>query len=653
MKLAYLPNSIFCTLLICLCFSLAPKAQADNPLSLIHQRLVFKQAYQQASRGQDEFTQHPLQSYVLYPDLRAAYLMHGINHQTPTPELGIQHFLEKYPNLIPSQQIRQAWGNILISDQRWHEYLTLHEQAFTQTPSTQQRCQAALAELNLGQIDSWTTELDELWLTTKSRPARCDPLFKQLKLRGLLNRQRIEQRYELALDANKLSLAAFLAKDLSASKQRQINRWQQARQNPERFLKQALRKKVDREQTRYALNRLASRKFDQAWAYWQQLDGQSRFSATQRHAILKDFALRAARRHREDASDLLQASKHIGEDTDVTVWAIRHAIWQQHWPDVLNTIDQLPTEAQTELGWQYWHARAHQGLGNDDLARTQLQSLASQRDYYGFLAADRLGLPYQMQQQPVAVNPEIQASLLKRESIQRAREWFHVGHPSKARREWNAAFAELSETEKPQAALLAHRWGWDSRAIYSLGKIAQFDDLDVRYPTPFRGLFSQHANQTGLPTSWLYGISRSESLFMPDIKSHAGAIGLMQLMPATAKATAKKMGAPYRSSYDLTQPALNIELGSAYLNQVYRQLGHNPVMATAAYNAGPHRVKQWLPKQAPVAADIWIENIAFNETRKYVRKVLASHVTFAFLMNPAASKANKLIHMMPPIPTTL
>jgi soluble lytic murein transglycosylase len=205
---------------------------------------------------------------------------------------------------------------------------------------------------------------------------------------------------------------------------------------------------------------------------------------------------------------------------------------------------------------------------------------------------------------------------------------FFVGLDGRGRSEWDAAVRGLDRDEKTQAAILAHRWGWHSRAISTVANAGEFDDLSIRYPLPWRSDFEQSAKVAGISHSWAYGIARSESLFMRDVRSSAGAIGVMQLMPATGRQTAREIQFPYAGRTTLTDSSSNIRLGTTYLGKMYERFDENRVLATAAYNAGPHRVKSWLPESGYLDARIWIENIPFRETRKYVRRVLADEAIF-------------------------
>jgi len=232
----------------------------------------------------------------------------------------------------------------------------------------------------------------------------------------------------------------------------------------------------------------------------------------------------------------------------------------------------------------------------------------------------------------------------------RARELFLVGLDGRGRSEWDAAVAGLSAEEKSQAAVLAHRWGWHSRAIATAASVGHYDDLALRYPLPFRQSFEQHATSASIPTTWALGIARSESLFMRDVRSHAGAIGLMQLMPATGRQVARQIKLAYSGLDTLTDPNHNIRLGTTYLGSMAARYDGNHVLATAAYNAGPHRVDRWLPQSGVVDARVWIENIPFNETRKYVRRVMAAETIFHWRLTGEMRRLSDRLPQVEPLP---
>ena len=304
------------------------------------------------------------------------------------------------------------------------------------------------------------------------------------------------------------------------------------------------------------------------------------------------------------------------------------------------------TQERAAEEWRYWRGIALQQLGRTEAADTLLGELASERSFYGFLAADELGIPYSFEHTQVAADDELLADMATRLDLIRARELFLVGLDGRGRSEWQAAVSYFSPAEKLQAAILADRWGWHSRAISTAASVGEYDDLRLRYPLPFRADFEQHASTAQIPATWAYGVARSESLFMRDVRSSAGAIGLMQLMPATGRSVAREINLPYSGWDTLTDPDSNIRLGTTYLAQMAERYAGNRILATAAYNAGPHRVDRWMPAQGSVDARIWVENIPFNETRGYVRRVMAAETIFEWRLT---GKAPRLSESLTPV----
>jgi soluble lytic murein transglycosylase len=245
------------------------------------------------------------------------------------------------------------------------------------------------------------------------------------------------------------------------------------------------------------------------------------------------------------------------------------------------------------------------------------------------MAANQLGVPPSLAHIALQTDQDLTDKMALNPGLQRARELFKLNRPMSARREWNFALKEADPEALRAAARLAQSWEWPSQSIITLAKLRYWNDLELRFPLTHQKTITGQAAGHGLDRAWVFAILRQESAFISDAKSSAGARGLMQLMPKTAKQVAKELKHTPLKLEDLFKPDLNIRLGTGYLNKIYRQLQENPVLATAAYNAGPHRVKSWLPDQ-PQATDIWIETIPFHETREYLKRVLAYTVIYNY-----------------------
>jgi soluble lytic murein transglycosylase len=406
--------------------------------------------------------------------------------------------------------------------------------------------------------------------------------------------------------------------------------WRQAQANPENFLRAEHKHYGDtlNAQLVYATERLTYRDPELANQLWKPLLRTQRFSEKQKLLTAQHIALWTARDNLPGAYARLVALPPAAQSGEVLRWRARVSLRNANWNNLLVDVALMDEAEKATEEWRYWRAVALHRSGQILAAKGELEDLSAERSYYGFLAADELGRDYALEDSRLLVDETTISSIEARPAITRARELFFVGQDGRGRSEWDAVVRYLSDEEKVQAAILADRWGWHSRAIAAAASLGEYDDLELRYPLPYQASFEQSSTRASIAPTWAYGIARSESLFMRDIRSSAGAVGLMQLMPATGRDVAKELRLPYSGLTTLTNPETNIRLGTSYLGKMAQRYDGNQVLATAAYNAGPHRVDRWLPDAENLDARIWIENIPFNETRKYVKRVLSAQAIF-------------------------
>ncbi|MDH5456985.1 MAG: lytic transglycosylase domain-containing protein, partial [Gammaproteobacteria bacterium] len=472
-----------------------------------------------------------------------------------------------------------------------------------------------------------------------------------LRNNALIGPAEYRKRFGLAIDAREFQLARWLAKMIDHAHVDEAALWIQAQADPERFLSEH-KPRVDeptyREQLVYAAERLTYRDPQLAQDLWNKVAKRYRFSAAQEQRTLRHIALWTARDNLPDAYILLTQLPAAAQNDEVLRWRARTSLRDTQWQRLLTDIAAMaPAERESEE-WRYWRAVALQRLGRAADAQLAFATLSQERSYYGFLAADELGQDYALDSSQLAADDAALAAVADKPGIVRARELFFVGLDSRGRSEWDAAVRHLDRAEKLQAAILADRWGWHSRAIATAASLGQYDDLSIRYPLPWQQQFESFSSAANISPTWAYGIARSESLFMRDVRSSAGAVGLMQLMPATGKQVAREIRLPYSGLSTLTDPESNIRLGTSYLGQMAERFGGNPVLATAAYNAGPHRVDRWLPEQGSEDARVWIENIPFNETRTYVKRVLSAQAIFHWRMTGQVRRLSDELPLVKP-----
>jgi soluble lytic murein transglycosylase len=604
---------------------------AESVTVVEQQRAAFRDAFAAAELGNWEpAAEHRalLQNYVLWPDLRAAYLRTAAGS---VDDAEIAVFLKRYGTLKPARELRYRHALRLAAAGRMRGYLQIYERFYQGLGVAGLDCLAVNAEILRGNGERVASRAMDLWLTGYSQADECDPVFDYLRGAGLLDETAYRQRFELALSARQYSLARFLARSIDARAFADADQWLTAQNRSAAFLDSEAEKPesaAHRKRVLFALERIAYTDARLADEYWQAIRDRRAFSPQEDAGLSRHVALWLARQHEPDAGRRLRELPDEIADVEVARWLVRTSLKQRAWDDVIAGIRSIPAEEREGEEWQYWLAIALLQNGDEAGSRTILETLAAGRSYYSFLAADELELPYAFAHAALTPDARVMADLEGREPFIRARELFYVGLESRGRSEWDEAVGLLGSAEKAQAALLAHAWGWHSRAIATVAATGDFDDLELRYPMAYQEEFRTSSQAARVPHSWAYGVARSESLFMPDIRSSAGAVGIMQLMPATGRRTADDLNHPWQGLATLTDPASNIRIGTTYLADMLEKFAYNRVAATAAYNAGPARVEKWLPESGPEDARIWIENIPYNDTRDYVRRVMVSDAIF-------------------------
>jgi soluble lytic murein transglycosylase len=595
-----------------------------------------------------------LADYPLYPYLELAELRRRL---PALPQTEVDRFLERHGSGLPAARLRAAWLPLLASRQRWQEFL----RHYVEDPAnTERRCDHAWALLTTGATAEADRRTAEIWVTPRSLPKTCDRLFQSWSRRGNPAPALAWQRFDAAMSAGQTGLARYVTRFLDAP----------ARADAELFLRVADEPALVQQPARFAaanarharivafgLSRLAARDAQSArlafeqYARAGQIDPAALGDAAPRIANALAVVSPRTAMHWIMGLDARARGDALGED------AVRYALRAEGWDDVLATLDLLPAPLAASERWQYWAARSRDGAtGAGTSAQAIYAQLGATRSYYGFLAADRIGRSYAMQHQPLPVAEALLRAVERDPGIRRAREFQLIGDALESRREWLHTIGLMNQSERLAAARIASRWGWHQLAISTLIAAGEWNALDVRFPTVYAQDFERAARQQRVEQNWLYAIARQESALNATVRSPAGALGLMQVMPATAELTARKAGIPYRGSADLLDPATNVVIGSRYMRMMLDQFQQNRILAAAAYNAGPGRVRQWLQRlPAAVEHDRFVETIPFRETRQYVQNVLSFAVIYAYLEGrqvPVVQPAERLIRNPYPLQAT-
>ena len=562
-----------------------------------------------------------LEPYPLHYYLQSLYLEKYLHTE---PQTVVRTYLNQEQHSIFGKNLLRDWLYHLAREKQWKTFLA----DYRPQHSVALQCYYQIANHQLhGKSQKILTAAKNLWMSKKSRPNQCNPLFELLYDNNIITDKLLWQRISLIMDTKKTRLAAVLAKKLSDERLKTLfEHWQKIRKNPQQQLKKIKRKDevVVRQIIAYGIKRLAKKNLNSALKLWPDLNQRYAFTVKETANIQRSIALQAMEQNHAEAKTWLNLAKVKGRNHDLTLAQIKLAFIQQDWISLLEGIQNLPKKERRQLKWQYWQARGLSQTGNTTVATQLFKKIAKERDYYGFLAADQVNANYQLADKRVAYQKQqLQKLLTEQPVFFRIKEFLAIGMTKIAQREWWHLMKTLPTAERGLAAVQARQYQWYNFAIYAAHKAKKYDDTYIRFPTPFYQKIKDNAKIQNIPSAWVYGIIRQESAFASLVSSHVGAMGLMQLMPATGRAVAKKIGLNLTSKQDIYTIDNNLRLGSAYLQQMLKRFDNNPLLASAAYNAGPGRVKRWLKQNACVPADIWVELIPFKETRRYVRKVLS------------------------------
>jgi soluble lytic murein transglycosylase len=318
----------------------------------------------------------------------------------------------------------------------------------------------------------------------------------------------------------------------------------------------------------------------------------------------------------------------------------------------LGWINELPAALATLPRWRYWRARAVAAISGPAAAAPLYADIAGMRDYYGYLAADRLNQSYNLN---IHLSPDeavAQAALAAEPGLIRAHALFDCDLADDANAEWAALLGTAKPAAKIQAAHLASRWGWYAQTIATLAQAGEWDDVPLRYPRPYAAIVADASKQTQVAGDWIFAIMRQESLFRKDAVSRADARGLMQMQPATALAVARQWHLPPPTRESLFDPSVAVPLGAVYVRELLDKYKGQLDQTLAAYNAGPMSVARWLPGN-PMDADIWLENIPYTETRGYVQHILEHIVAFAAMRDATPPRLATLLPRVEPTVATV
>lgn len=534
----------------------------------------------------------------------------------------VQDVVGHFSDIPESINLRVAWLHHLAKKGEWKKI----SQQLEKFPADRERTPeiAMLSAWKDGDTKQSLALFSERWINAKKISGYTHPLFQQWQKSGHPTLYERWLRIDHYAHASKWKKIKGEKRHLPKDQQQLISYWQKMQREPEKMLQQfpaATAPVIAELLLNDGVNRLARSDPAKAWLQLQRLAHKTSLSAAFLSDQQRQIALRAARQHMPEAISWLSSLPAAAHNEDTRSWLTRLYIINQQWPQTIAAIDAMPDSERQQSNWLYWKARALELSGHDNLAEPLYLLLANDRGYYSFLASERLGLPLKLESTVIEAPATTIAEVTNMQAVQRAYEWLQLGNSNKASREWHFALQHASKARWAAATNLASHWGWFDQVIRSAFKSDSLDALESRFPLGFEEEVRSASMESGLASSEIWSIIRQESAFNAQAVSYVGAKGLMQLMPRTARAVAKKL--KLRAHHpDLLSPEINIRLGSTYLAEMKQRFG-SLALAAAAYNAGPHRVSGWLKRTPFTAPEAWVEAIPFNETRRYVQQVMA------------------------------
>lgn len=597
-----------------------------------------RQLYQQAKTALDDKQPEvaagllpSLKNYPLYPYLEYRLLTQDMSQLSAAQ---VRAFVQRYPTMPLAKGLTDRFQAELANRQDWRQLLT-----FTPTPPTSiaGQCRYYYARYATGERKIAWQGAHEIWLTGKSLPDACDDLIAAWQTSNQYTPMAILERMLLAMKAGNSSLLSYLGRQLPANYQTMGKGLLSLQANPDTILTFARThgaSPIARQATLIAFNRVVRADVDNARLLISPLSKAQAMSQEQVAQMERAVANRMM-----DADDSEQirwrdAVIRRSGDKSLIEKRIRLALQHNDITDVGEWISHLPASAREQDEWLYWQARVLERKGQKKQAQALLKTLSERRGFYPMVAAQQLGQPY------VVKNDSRQVKVLNAGNwpeVQRIRELMYWDQHNLARSEWISLIDHQPQTVKAELTRYAQKQGWSDLSVQGTIRGKLWDHLDERFPLAYPNQFRQSTDDKAISMSYAMAIARQESAWNPQAQSPVGARGLMQLMPKTAQHTAKKNGISLTQDNQLFMPGVNIQLGTAYLEEVYQKFGRNRILSTAAYNAGPSRVTRWLNNAGGrLDALAFIESIPFTETRGYVKNVLAYDVFYRYQMKNQA-----------------
>ena len=619
-----------------LILSALPAAWAQNDTALPGDKLVLelREAFRKGDTrmlGQKlpQLDRHPLQPLAAYWDMKLRLEWASADE--------VRAFTERYAGSYYEDRLRNDWLLLLGRRGDWANFAA-ELPRFRMNDDREVQCYGLLLQHQTTGADV-AEAVRERWMAQKEADEGCSRAARELTNAGKLPALTTWHRARQGMELGRQRVATQAVGQLNPEWVATAN---EIYANPARYLDEkltAIRPRT-KELVTLALVRLAATDMEDAIAELGKARWRAQLTAEERSWVWGVIGKRSAQKLSDEAVGHFAQARDEHLSDEQRAWKVRAALRAGHWGLVRQTIEGMRAEQRNEPAWTYWLARAMQAPGNDPQASAQARALyeriASHSGFYEQLALEELGQKITAPPPPAPLTAEERTAALSHPGLQRALHALRVGLRSEGVREWNYSTNLHTPGGMPERELLAaaqlacDRAIWD-RCINTSERTRTTADFSQRYPTPFREAVLRRSAEIGLDPAYVYGLIRQESRFVMDARSHVGASGLMQVMPATARWTARKIGLDGFQPHHINDKETNIAIGTAYLKLALDDFEGSMPMAAAAYNAGPGRPRNW--RNGPLLeAAAWAESIPFDETRDYVKKVLSNTTSYAALL---------------------
>lgn len=622
--------SLFPLLITSLTLLLAPASYAgsiDDQRFLLLRDAASKEDTFRATELASQLAVYPIKSYVDYYQLKA---------RLPSAnESDITDFLTRYAGSAIADRLRNDWLLVLGRQNNWAVF-DVHYPQFFLDDDVQVKCYALLSRISKG--EDIAADARNLLTSAKVYGEACYPLYATLVQSGQFSRDDMWNQIRWAAEASSPAVAIRLAN--LANLDRTASALEKTGKKLESEFDRPLAKNDVAHQTALILlGRLAKVNVEKALTALTKIEHQ--LTDEERAIAWAQIALPSAQKLLSGAAGYWKKVDDAPLSLDAYQWRVRTALRDTDWPQVKTSIEAMPPVLLSEPAWVYWLGRAYEAEDKIDIAQSLFKNIVDQPNFYGQLAREESGLPIMIPAATPVKQSDV-AAISKNTGLQNALQLYAMNLRFEGNREWNWQLRQMSEPQLLAAAEFARQNNVLDRMVNSSDRTRTIFDFEQRFPSPHKEIMTQNTAPLGLDMAWVYGLIRQESRFISSARSSAGANGLMQVMPDTARYVVRKIKLDNFDMGKINNIDTNIVLGTNYLNIILKDLNGSQVLASAGYNAGPGRARAWRASLSkPVEGAIFAETIPFSETRDYVKNVLSNATYYAalFRKTPQSLKA--------------